>query len=153
MTRENPDHAEVKENDMGSYGLTAGTRHYIQFNLVEGEGWKDLLFQDSEGEFKGLWASRSYGAANARIEELMAECMTDRSQYRIVRRTWDETVIEHNPNHGLAYNDPNFYDPEQDPDNDEDAAAEADLESQVGEVPDSGDEPPVNTPVANPLIK
>lgn len=99
-----------------SYGLKRGTRHYIQYSLVEGEGWKDLLFLNDEGQLNGLWSSARYGTANARIEELMADNGTERSQYRIVRRTWDETIIEHDPNYGKAFNDPTLVDPTADED-------------------------------------
>jgi hypothetical protein len=135
-----------------SYGLKRGTRHYIQYSLVEGEGWKDLIFITDEGQPNGLWSSARYGTANAKIEELMAECSTDRSQYRIVRRTWDETIIEHDPNYGKAFNDSDYYDPEQDPDNEKITETDEDAdESYDGQ--DEDPEPPVNTPVANPLVK
>lgn len=99
-----------------SFGLKQGTRHYIQYSLTDGEGWQDLLFQNTEtGELNGLWSSARYSTANARIEELMAECNTDRSQYRIVKRTWGEQVLEHDPNYGKAFNDPS-YDYDQDAD-------------------------------------
>ena len=117
-------------------GWTKGTRHYIQYQLTDEEGWQDLLFQNDEGDLQGLWCSRSYTAANNRILELMTECDTVLEQYRIVRRTWDETILQPT---GPASNA-----------TDEDATMEADLESQVGEVPDTGDEP---TEVINPLVK
>lgn len=106
------------------FGLVKGTRHYIQYQLTDEEGWKDLLFIDPmTSNIQGLWVSRSYLAANARIEELMAECGTDRSQYRIVRRTWAEQVLEHDPNYGKAFNDPSY---EYDQDADSDKAVDAD---------------------------
>ena len=104
-----------------SYGLKRGTRHYIQYDL-EGNGeWRDLNFVNDEGQMQGLWSSRSYGRANARIEELMAEADTTRDQYRIVRRTWDEEIIQHDPNYGKAFNDPSLVDPSEDDDSDTDA--------------------------------
>lgn len=96
-------------------GLTRGTRHYIQYQLTDEEGWQDLLFVDpTTSNIQGLWCSRSYSRANARIEELMTECNTDRSQYRIVRRTWREEIIQHDPNYGKAFNDPSYHDPSMD---------------------------------------
>lgn len=120
MTRDNPRHAEIKENDM-NYGLTRGMRFYVQYRLLAADGtllqWEDLLFQDENGDFKGLWCSRTVGTAAKRIRELIEENGTQASQYRIAARTWDEQIIEFNPNHGKAFNDPT-YDYDADPDED-----------------------------------
>jgi hypothetical protein len=141
---------------MGMNGLTEGTRHYVQFDLT-GDGWTDLIHIDSEGWPHGLWCSHRITTAEARIQELMAECSTQRDQYRIVKRTFafEEKVVEFDPNYGKAFNDPSHDysqdDDETDEDADEsydgqneDATMEVNLEAQVGEVPDTG---------TNPLIK
>ena len=138
-------------------GLTKGTRHYIQYQLTDGEDWQDLLFADPvTGSIHGLWCSRSFTAARKHVEELMTVCDTTLDNYRIVKRTWNEEVITlhapANPNAGLAFNDPNYYDPEYDADPDKITDTDDD-DDDYDDDEDDDLEPPVNTPVANPLVK
>ena len=106
------------------YGLTQGTRHYIQFRFSTEDTWTDLLFvEPGTTETKGLWCSKTYRKALEKIQALIAEVGNEETAanwteyYRIVKRTYvfSEHFIEHDPNYGKAFNDPS-YDFEHDPD-------------------------------------
>lgn len=113
---------------MGKFGLTEGTRHYVQYSLTDGEGWQDLIHIDPDGESRGLWCSHRITTAEARIQELMAECDTQRDQYRIVRRTFQfaEEIVEFDPNYGKAFNDSTLVDPTEDEDEDDEDSTDED---------------------------
>lgn len=118
---------------MGKFGYTNGTRHYVQTrtgNLPTDWMWMDLPFVNDEGEMKGLWCSHRYSKANERVEELMAETGLSRENYRIVKRSFhfEETVIEHDPNYGKAFNDPSLESTDDNDDDDTDSGAEDDDE-------------------------